>query len=285
MNVNNNSGFVFVLLICLGWPFNVFSLASSKNDSGHTHIHVYFNSDSYKIISADANQLNQLAQSLKNSGKKYTIRISGNCDSTGSDTYNDKLSLLRANAIKDRLIQAGVHKGSIEIRGYGKRKPINKNKNPKEWQENRRVDIEAVLDENKSQNGLNTFNDKAKTGTHITLKAMDFEGGMHHLLPAFLPELDSLVQIMQTHPTLEIKILGYVCCTQNGMDGTDLETGTPNLSTNRAKAVYDYLIKNKISKTRLSYQGMGGRNKIVNPEITEEDKTLNRRVEIVIMKQ
>ena len=113
---------LLLILIGLSWSLTTVSVPSAKNDTSH----IYFNSGSYKIRALEANLLNHLSKKLKASENRYTIRISGNCDSIGSDAYNDKLSLQRANAVKSRLIQSGIKEGSMEISGYGKRKPINK---------------------------------------------------------------------------------------------------------------------------------------------------------------
>jgi outer membrane protein OmpA-like peptidoglycan-associated protein len=96
--------------------------------------------------------------------------------------------------------------------------------------------------------------------------------------------LDNLYYSLNAYPHLEIEIHGYICCTNNNEDGLDLGTGTPNLSENRAKAVYDFLIQMGISPQRLSYKGFGSSKKLVQ-EVTEEDRITNRRVEIKIVKK
>jgi outer membrane protein OmpA-like peptidoglycan-associated protein len=54
------------------------------------------------------------------------------------------------------------------------------------------------------------------------------------------------------------------------------------LSENRAKSVYEYLIKNNISESRLSYKGFGESNPVATNK-TDEGRQLNRRVEFVIL--
>jgi outer membrane protein OmpA-like peptidoglycan-associated protein len=54
------------------------------------------------------------------------------------------------------------------------------------------------------------------------------------------------------------------------------------LSQNRAKSVYDYLIKKGIDKTRLTYKGYGDTKPIADNK-TEEGKQQNRRTEITIV--
>jgi flagellar motor protein MotB len=64
-----------------------------------------------------------------------------------------------------------------------------------------------------------------------------------------------------------------------------METGRYDLSTARAKAVYDYLVENGIEAKRMRYKGLAGQFPIVMPELSEADRTTNRRVEILILKQ
>ena len=54
------------------------------------------------------------------------------------------------------------------------------------------------------------------------------------------------------------------------------------LSTKRAKAVYDYLVKKGLPSKRLKYKGYGKRFPITN-DSTPEGKKLNQRVEIKIL--
>jgi len=91
---------------------------------------------------------------------------------------------------------------------------------------------------------------------------------------------------MEDNPKLEIKIQGHICCNYPVEDdGFDYDNGDTHLSVNRAKAVYDYLVAHGIDPNRMSYEGLGGKFHLVNPEKTEADMTKNRRVEIKIIKK
>lgn len=50
--------------------------------------------------------------------------VEGHTDDVGSDDYNDELSLARAGAVKEYLVQLGVYPDYIRVKGYGKRRPI-----------------------------------------------------------------------------------------------------------------------------------------------------------------
>lgn len=236
------------------------------------------------------------------------VAIYGHCDQLGTNAYNDKLSLQRATTVQQFIARFGVYGNVIsETKGFGKRILLQTSTNAKARQQNRRVTIvvttatiaiaeeaaappvevpvttkkEAVLKEVSKENI-----DSAKTGEKLLLKHINFYGGRHIFLPQAMPALNELLTILKERPTLVIEIQGHICCGQNlGADGMDIDTNEPVLSLNRAKAVFNYLVLNGIDEERLTYKGFGYTQPIINPEITEADKTTNRRVEIKIIKK
>lgn len=69
------------------------------------------------------------------------IVVIGYTDSTGSDSLNDKLSLQRANAIRDELIKHEIPAADIVAEGRGKREPVVKTGKGVAEAKNRRVEI------------------------------------------------------------------------------------------------------------------------------------------------
>jgi outer membrane protein OmpA-like peptidoglycan-associated protein len=69
------------------------------------------------------------------------IRIEGHTDSSGSKKLNLKLSQLRANAVKQLMVENGIEESRIESVGMGESKPIADNSTSKGKAKNRRVDI------------------------------------------------------------------------------------------------------------------------------------------------
>jgi outer membrane protein OmpA-like peptidoglycan-associated protein len=121
--------------------------------------------------------------------------------------------------------------------------------------------------------------------SNIVLNNLNFEGGRHVLLPSSQPTLQAIVEVMKNNPQLEVEIRGHICCSAVNEDGLDIDTGERVLSRNRAREIYQYLINNGIAANRLSYRGMGGSQKIIAEESSEEDRTTNRRVEFIIIKR
>jgi outer membrane protein OmpA-like peptidoglycan-associated protein/Tol biopolymer transport system component len=76
--------------------------------------------------------------------KSLVIEISGHTDNTGSDEINNKLSLERANAVKENLLKGGIDTARIRTKGFGKSKPKADNATEEGRQINRRVEIEIL---------------------------------------------------------------------------------------------------------------------------------------------
>ncbi|WP_022671354.1 OmpA family protein [Hippea alviniae] len=89
--------------------------------------------------------LHVVAEFLKEQPNKK-ILIIGYTDNIGSDTYNLKLSLQRAQSVADYLIYVeGIDKNRIKIEGKGKSNPIAPNTTEEGRAKNRRVEI-VILD-------------------------------------------------------------------------------------------------------------------------------------------
>jgi outer membrane protein OmpA-like peptidoglycan-associated protein len=86
------------------------------------------------------NTLDKIADVLQEYSD-HTLKIEGFTDSTGDDNYNESLSQLRAEAVKNALVQRGIGPDRIDTRGYGERYPIATNNTPTGRQLNRRVEI------------------------------------------------------------------------------------------------------------------------------------------------
>jgi OOP family OmpA-OmpF porin len=81
----------------------------------------------------------------KMSGMNLEVIIAvGHTDDIGSDAYNQKLSVRRADAVKAYLASKGVEKNRIYTEGKGEKDPIASNKTAEGRAKNRRVEIEMV---------------------------------------------------------------------------------------------------------------------------------------------
>lgn len=69
------------------------------------------------------------------------IDLRGHSDSSGDPTRNTALSLTRAEAVRDRLVAAGIAPDRITARGLGPAEPVADNATPEGRQKNRRVEV------------------------------------------------------------------------------------------------------------------------------------------------
>ena len=113
-----------------------------------------------------------------------------------------------------------------------------------------------------------------KTDKGLSVRILDsalFNSGSSELLPQAGPILDRIINIVKDS-SYYINIEGH----------TD-DTGSPDfnwkLSTERALSVIDYFVKADFNPVRLSASGYGQYHPIL-PNITEQNRSMNRRVEI-----
>jgi len=74
------------------------------------------------------------------------IRIEGHTDSTGSSSANMRISRLRAEAVRDALIERGISAERIQAVGMGEDFPIASNETAEGRRQNRRVDVILLND-------------------------------------------------------------------------------------------------------------------------------------------
>ncbi len=89
-------------------------------------------------------ELNRLSGLLK-TGEIQQIEISGNTDNTGSEAFNDKLSIKRAQSVVSYLLRkSGAKKDRIIMKHNGELKPVASNATAKGRELNRRVQFKIL---------------------------------------------------------------------------------------------------------------------------------------------
>ncbi len=259
---------------------------------------VHFEFNKYDLLPQAKQSIDSFFSNILQRGYIQGIALSGHCDSIGNNEYNDSLSLSRLNIVKNYLYEKGSTGRMFEgLIGWGKRHPAYDNNTDENRAFNRRVEI-VIKSKQKPgytatarprraqvQKNISDFvkDPATKTGDQLILRNLNFIGGRHVLMSYSLPLLTDLLQTMRDHPQLKIEVQGHICCERNGGDGYDYDTGTRDLSVQRAKFVCDYLIQNGIDPARLSYRGFGSSRKLYTDEINAEQQAANRRVEIKIL--
>ena len=88
-------------------------------------------------------KLDDLVGKVKGISLEVIIAV-GHTDSVGSDAYNQKLSVKRAEAVKAYLVTKGIEKNRVYTEGKGEKQPVADNKTSEGRAKNRRVEIEVV---------------------------------------------------------------------------------------------------------------------------------------------
>jgi len=227
------------------------------------------------------------------------IEIGGYTDNSGSYSENVALSNQRAKFIYDHIITKGYPAERVTYKGYGPEKPIYSNKYKSTREGNRRIEIKVinktvhagnqlvdesvyndanVVDEEKLKKSYLSyfFANQGTTdlGSVFIIDSLIFPSSM-----AVLPEtgigketLDQLIIYLKENKYVKITINGYT-------DASGIEENNVVLSEQRARAVYDYLVANGISASRLYHKGWGSGNPIA-PNRYKWGRDINRRIEI-----
>ena len=74
----------------------------------------------------------------------FNVSIEGHTDSQGGEAANTKLSISRANAVKDYLVSKGVNATRLTTKGLGEYRPIADNNTAEGRAQNRRVEFVIV---------------------------------------------------------------------------------------------------------------------------------------------
>lgn len=117
-------------------PSSAPSAEAQKRDEILTTL--YFRSGA---ISPTAESVKWLRDSMMALKKKIHIKIHGHTDSRGPHAYNQRLSLQRANRVKDLLLKEGWDASRIETQGLNGEHPIAPNQTTRGRRLNRRVDV------------------------------------------------------------------------------------------------------------------------------------------------
>jgi OmpA-OmpF porin, OOP family len=103
----------------------------------------FFDFDKAVIKPAGKAKLDDLIGKIKDINLEVIIAV-GHTDSVGSDSYNQKLSVRRSEAVKAYLVSKGIEKNRVYTEGKGEKQPVADNKTAEGRAKNRRVEIEVV---------------------------------------------------------------------------------------------------------------------------------------------
>ena len=267
---------------------------------------IYFESNKYEFTPSESQRLNQW---MSNNPLIKVLGIHGFCDEDGSFGFNDTLAKKRINFVYNVIKDKVKIREDFKTRSFGELHYLSKIKS-----ENRKVTLfyieskdfnreneiigikeETVVlpkepiqypeklvfdnpDGSQSEYKLDIdFMQKmseASLGQKLKLENLNFQINTFIVVPNSKGKMYELLVVMQKNPNLKIEIQGHLCCMP--IDRLDL-------STQRAKAINNFLVANGINEKRLTFKGFGSSQPIYAlPEKDETQRAANRRVEIMI---
>ncbi|MBL8001770.1 MAG: OmpA family protein [Flavobacteriales bacterium] len=133
------------------------------------------------------------------------------------------------------------------------------------------------VEDHASSAKVDILNVEPAVGTRIRLDNIFFDFDKATLKPESQAEIDKVTDLLTDYPHLRIEIEAHT--DDQGSDAYNLK-----LSEDRAKAVVDALVKEKIEVERLAWKGYG-ETKPLAPNTTEEGRAKNRRVEFRVVER
>jgi outer membrane protein OmpA-like peptidoglycan-associated protein len=109
---------------------------------------LYFGFNETTLSAESQKQLQELLAALMgNDLKSYKFELAGHTCDIGTDTYNQKLSVRRADAVRKWLVSRGCPASRLAVTGYGKTRPVADNATEEGKRLNRRVEIRTISTE------------------------------------------------------------------------------------------------------------------------------------------
>jgi outer membrane protein OmpA-like peptidoglycan-associated protein len=288
--------FIYLFLL-----LNCFALQAQEQFS------VYFDSNKSEISITENKELQSW---IKQNITSKILAINGYTDEDGTSKFNDSLAQKRVERVFLNIKDKVKIREDFKTRSFGENFTQSKNK-----AENRKVTIYYLLQKDIPREeeilGLKTkkaikpkvpivFPDKividnfngSKTeykldtkfmdelcyspaGTKLKLNNLNFVTNTFAVTNDSRGKLYELLLVMQQRKQIIINIQGHLCCVL--VDRKDL-------STQRAKAVKQFLELNGIDKSRMSFRGFGSSIPLFAlPEKNETEAAANRRVEIEVI--
>lgn len=269
---------------------------------------VYFESNKHETTKTENKKLQDWM--LANKEVKI-VAINGYTDEDGTSGFNDTLAKKRVNFIFNQVKDKIKIREDFKTRSFGENFKQSTNK-----AENRKVTIYYLLEKDLAKEDeilgikkeeifvqpkkeinypkelvienpdgsrveykLNVEFMKqignSAVGDKLKIDNLNFVINTFAVVNESRSKLYELLLVMQNNPKLKIELQGHLCCmTKDRVD----------LSTQRAKAISNFLRHNGIESSRVAYKGFGVSQPLFPiPEKDEAERAANRRVEILIL--
>ncbi len=104
---------------------------------------IFFDFNQYEIKPRSLSELDEIVKFL-NENSKIKVEISGHTDNVGNESYNQQLSLKRAQSVVTYFTSKGIAVTRLTQVGFGSKKPMKPNDSEENRQVNRRIEFKIV---------------------------------------------------------------------------------------------------------------------------------------------
>lgn len=298
--------------------FIIFFLLIYSNCFCQEQFSIFFDSNKFDLKKTEITKLNDW---ISKNNQVKVIGVYGFCDEDGSTGFNDTLAKKRINFIFNIIKTKIKFREDFKTRSFGELNNTSKIKaenrkvtlffiQPKDFdRENEIISVKKIDQRIVSKTEISDVIEKpkkikfpkklllenpdgttyesemdslfmqkinlSKVGEKIAIPNLNFIINTFALVPECKIKMFELLFVLENNPRLKIELQGHLCCAINDKQ---------DLSTKRAKSIFNFLIYKGIASNRLTYKGFGISEPIFAiPEKDESERASNRRVEILIL--
>ena len=208
-----------------------------------------------------------------------TVEVAGVVQNDENNLINDEVKVLWESKTGEILAQTIADKNTGEFKLDA---PVLKSSNSRDYtlsaESNNHFFFEKMIKITSETfpDPINVILPMLKKGKKIVLHNINFHGGSSMALHTSKTSFKRIHKLMRANKSLTIRIDGHTNGCEGGVDSSQ------KLSQARAKAVKKYLINRGIDSERISTKGFNCSQLLYPITGTEEEQSLNRRVEILV---
>ena len=208
-----------------------------------------------------------------------TVEVTGVIKNDENDLINEEVKVLWENTAGELLAETIADKNTGEFKLDA---PILNTSSPEDYilsvESNNHFFFEKMIKITSEAfpDPINIILPELKKGKNIVLNNINFFGGSPKALPASIPTFNRILKLMKRNKSLTIRVDGHTNGCPGGIESSQV------LSLARASTVKSFLIKKGIDSERITSKGFNCTQMLFPSTGTEEQQSLNRRVEILV---
>lgn len=116
------------------------AVTAQQPDQQEIRMSIYFGGGDYHVDSLQANELHHWLDSIPNL-EKYEVHLISHTDPIGGRAYNEWLSQMRSEMVKQLILQKQIPEHRVSIKDWGLDNAVYTNRTRNGMRMNRRVDV------------------------------------------------------------------------------------------------------------------------------------------------